>query len=304
MEIQTAIKQITGKTAVAIGYFDGVHLGHAEVIGAAAGAGARLGARPAVFTFDMSAARSGNKGSGNIMTEHDKQARIKALGIDLYLAPAFADIADMSGKVFVEQVLSNQLGAVCLCCGRDFRFGKNRACGTAELGDICRALGIELILTDDVLYGDMPVSSTRIKQALSVGDMPSAAAMLGRPYSVCLPVREDKQVARKLGFPTINQLFPQNLAGLRHGVYYTKAVVDGKPRHAISNIGMRPSVSKTTEYISLETHIIDFSADLYGLDIEVEFIDFVRDEQRFEDIDKLKTAVLNDIKTVLGKINK
>jgi riboflavin kinase/FMN adenylyltransferase len=160
---------------------------------------------------------------------------------------------------------------------------------------MCAGLDIELMLVPDVVEGGCPVSSTRIKEALAGGDAGAAERMLGRRYGLKLPVYEEKRVARRLGFPTINQRFPEGLAAPKYGVYYTEAIVDGVSRPAVSNFGVRPSVGENGG-LSLETHILDFSGDLYGREITVEFVRFLREERRFDSMEKLKEAVERDMR--------
>lgn len=305
MDIQAQPKKASEMLCAAIGYFDGVHLGHAAVINSAVLSARRLGATPAVFTFDMSALRAENKGAGDILLEREKKEAVTALGVRRYISPDFKTIASMSGKQFVEEILYCKYGVVCLCCGGGFRFGKERHCGIGELKKICDEFAIELIVVPEVICGEISISSTRIKAALADGDIETAEVMLGRPYVQRLSVYEEKHLARKLGFPTINQRFPKELFAPKFGVYYTKAVVNGKRFDAVSNIGLRPTVDGSGTGISLETHILGFEGVLYGREITVEFVRFLRDEQKFASVGELKQTVEKDIVQVamLAKVD-
>lgn len=294
MQIMADYKENTALTAVALGYFDGMHPGHAAVVGAAVDTARKTGARPTLLTFDMSALRPSGKGLSDIDTPAQKQARAAALGVELYVTLDFAAIAPLSGAEFVGQVLAGGLKAVYVCCGSDFRFGHNRACGVDALRALCAEQGIEVVVVPAVLDEGEPVSTTRIKQALLAGDIPAAVRLLGHPYGFTLPVYEEKQLARRLGFPTINQRFPDGILVPRPGVYYTKVRIDGSTYGGVSNLGRRPTVQRGGGTV-LETHILDFSGDLYGRNVTVEFAQFLRDEEKFDSVETMRTRVTRDI---------
>ena len=293
MKIIDEIKQTEQPTAVAIGYFDGLHLGHRAVIETAVAAACARHLAPAVFTFRMPAGRPQMKQGGNILTESDKRALAAGLGVNLYIAPGFEEVAGWDGGVFMNEVLFKNFGATAICCGADFRFGHGRAYGAEELASLCRAAGAELIVIPAVTEGGAPISSTRIKAALAAGEMEKAARMLGRPYQLKLTVHADKHLAGSLGFPTINQRLPEELAEPRLGVYYTRALVGDDQYDAVSNLGRRPTVGGAA--LTLETHILDYSGQLYGREVTVELRKFLRDERRFENVEALKRAVERDI---------
>lgn len=297
MRTITDIKENTNLTAVALGYFDGMHPGHVAVVKAAVDTALDCGALPTLLTFDMTSRRPKGKGLQDIDTDAQKQAHAAELGIELYVSLDFSDIAGLSGQEFVKQVLSNDLKAVYVCCGSDFRFGHERACGIEELRELCAQQGIEVVTVSEVLDSGSPVSTTRIKQALLDGDIETATRLLGRPYGFTLTVYEDKQLARRLGFPTINQYFPKGLLEPRYGVYYTKVYIDGICYGGVSNLGLRPTVKNDGSTV-LETHILDFSGDLYGRVVEVEFVRFLRPEEKFDSVEAMRRCVEKDISRV------
>lgn len=297
MRTITELQENIGLTAVALGYFDGMHPGHVAVIDAAVKTAQWTKASPALLTFDMSAFRPRGKGTQDIDTPQQKEARAAALGIELYVSLDFAAIAPLSGNQFVDEVLARDLGAVYVCCGQDFRFGKERACGIDDLRALCALQGIEVVTVPDVLEDGQPISTTRIKAALKEGNIPLAGRLLGRPYSFTLRVYEEKHLARRLGFPTINQRFPEGLVEPRHGVYYTKVYVDGACYGGVSNLGSRPTVESDGATV-LETHLLDFSGDLYGRDIEVAFVQFLRPEEKFASVEEMRARVQQDIREV------
>lgn len=293
MKIIDEIKKIEQPTAIAIGCFDGLHLGHRAVIDAAVKAANIRGLASAVFTFRTPSGRPANKADGNILTEIAKRNLMAQLGVEFYIAPAFEDVAGLAGEPFVSDVLIELCGAAVLCCGADFRFGRGRACGVKELETLCRVTDAALIVIPAVLDGGAPISSTRIKAALAAGDMEEAARMLGRPYMLELVVQPEKHLAGRLGFPTINQRLPGGLAPLRLGVYFTKVLIAGAWLYAVSNLGRRPTVGGGE--LTLETHILDYSGQLYGREVKVELRHFMRDERRFESVEILQHTVKQDI---------
>ncbi len=294
MVIDKTLHGIPAQTAIAIGYFDGVHRGHAAVIEQAVTVARTVGLQPAVFTFDMQKKRAAGKGSLDILPRAEKQHRIAAFGIEYYFEPPFSHIADWSGPVFVRDILKQTCGAAALCCGRNFRFGHNRSCDVGDLARLCDQNQVALHLVDEVMLDGETISSSRMKLAIEQGDMPAVAAMLGNAYGFCLEVYEEKHLARKLGFPTINQRFPDGIVAPRAGVYYTNAVIDGKRYAAVSNVGVRPTMESEGSVV-IETHILDYSGDLYGKTVTVAFVQFLRDEHKFGSSDALQAAVRQDI---------
>ena len=297
MEKINSFEKLNEPTAVAIGYFDGVHIGHRAVIAEAVKAARAMSAVSAVVTFDMSSLRAKGKGGGDIFTQTEKIEAISKLGTELYICLDFSDIASMTGEEFIQNVLVKKYNTKCICCGGEFRFGKERTCGVEDMREMCAALGIKHVIVPDIMYDSKPVSSTRIKEAIAKGDMKSAADMLGANYSLTMRVYEEKHLARKLGFPTINQRFPGGIVAPRFGVYHTSVNIDGAEYSAITNLGIRPSVSDDKN-ITVETHILDYSGELYGCDVKIMFIEFLRDERKFENENELKQTVTADIAKV------
>ena len=283
---------------VALGYFDSLHRGHAAVIRRAVERSDDDGCEAAVITFDMSVLRPGGKTPEDVMSLEHRSEQIGAMGVHRVIALDFRSVAGLSGQEFVENILVGVYQARGVCCGVDFRFGADRSSGSDQLAQLCGRYGLTLDLVQPVLYEGQPISSTRIKQAVARGDMRAAGEMLGRSYSQKLTVYQDRQLATKLGFPTINQLFPECLVCPRYGVYRTRVIIDGRQYDAVSNIGHRPTVTSQAGGIVLESHILDYKGNLYGRDLEVSFVEFMRDEQRFDDITSLKAAVERDIEQV------
>ncbi len=284
-----------GPCCAALGYFDCVHAGHLAVISRTREQALKQGVKCAVMTIDMSGARALGKGGFDILPTSERLSRIEDAGADVCFMPDFLKLRDLSGEDFVREILEGTFGARTVVCGEDFRFGRGRSCGADELKELCRTRGIEVILEPAAMYGGERISSSRIKKALSDGDMTAAEAMLGRGYGFSLEVYEEKHLARRLGFPTMNQRFPDGIVCPRFGVYYSRAYVGEWALPAVSNIGVRPTVGDENR-VTLETHILDFSGELYGKSVRVELKKFLRGEKKFADADELRRAVENNIR--------
>ena len=277
------------QTAVALGCFDGVHLGHQAVIRQAADCkGEELDT--AVFCF--SDIPSPKHRIGSILTWDDKCRLIESMGIRHLVAPPFATVRDYTPEAFVRDILIGQLGAVFVTCGENYRFGRHAAGDAARLREMCEAAGVRCVIVPPVLYENAMISSTRIRNAVLAGDMPLARRMLGRRFGYRLEVVRGRQLGRQLGAPTINQTFPEGFLLPRFGVYASVAEVGGRQMPSVTNIGVKPTVGSPCPLS--ETWIPDFEGDLYGQWVRVELDSFMRDECRFDSVEALKAAILRD----------
>ena len=208
-------------SAVALGYFDGVHLGHRRVLGAAVEYAAAHGLTPAAFTFSLPGGQS-LKG-GRILSAGQKHARVAALGITAYMEPPFESFRSLSPEDFVNKILVECFAAKAVFCGDNFTFGAYAAGNVDRLKELCAPLGIAVTIVDMAQYGGQTVSSTRIRAALEEGRIEDANAMLGAPYCIDWPVRHGKGIGTsKLGKPTINQNYPADALQPCTGVYLTR----------------------------------------------------------------------------------
>lgn len=281
--------RVFGGTAVALGFFDGVHLGHQAVIGAAAEYAAAHGLVPAVFTFGLPQG-SALKG-GRIFSNAEKHRRIAALGIEWYLAPAFEEFCSLSPGQFVSEVLLGLYNAKAVFCGQNFTFGKNKAGNLALLRRLCGAAGVTVRAVPTALHEGAPISSTRIRTALAGGDVPGAAAMLGQPYRIDFAVRRGHGLGHTLGFPTINQVFPEGFQMPRYGIYITRVGIGGAWYPGATGLGTRPTVNATGEGPTCETFIQNFSGDAYGENPLLEFHRYLCPSRRFDTLDELRACV-------------
>ena len=284
------------KTIAAIGYFDGVHIGHRALFRTAKEISMQTGAKPIAVTFDFSSARPGGKGASDLYQREESFRILEESGISIEILP-FGDILGMSPEEFIHDIMIGRYNAGYILSSKDFRFGKGRAAGVSELKEICASYGIKAITVAEEIYGGKPVSTGRIKELIANGDVATAGKMLGEPYRFTSCVVKGKGLGRQIGFPTINQVFPDILRPAR-GVYVSIAEVDGITYHAVTDIGIRPTVEVEGEYRA-ETHIIDLDEDLIGREVRIFLLRRLRDEKKFASVDDLCRAIHLDIQEAL-----
>ena len=283
------------KTAVALGNFDGLHKGHLAVINAAV-MEKHNGLKPCILTFDahplMILTGTAPK---RIMTKSLCEKTTASLGCETVRIP-FEEVRNMSPEEFFNEILIKKMNAGFVSCGFNYHFGKKGA-GTAEtLENLCRNAGIGFFRADEVEYEGDVISSTRIRNAIESGDIENANKMLGRYFSYNSEVVHGDGIGKKIiGFPTINQSFPEYHVVPKNGVYASVTDIDGKVYPSMTNIGKRPTVSG--EELRSETCIIGFSGDLYGTFPEVKLIKLIREEKKFPSLEALSAQLKNDSET-------
>ena len=268
-----------GGTAVAMGFFDGIHIGHRAVIGEAVEWAWAHGAAPAVFTFKLP---TDNKMKGKrLLSTEDKHALIESLGVEYYLCPDFEEIRQMTPEQFVYGIVQD-CRARALVCGENFTFGAKAAGNPDLLRKLCAPLGVEVIVVPMAQFEEKPVSSTRI---------PAANAMLGMPYAIRFAVQHGAGLGHTLGVPTINQLYPQGFQLPRFGIYITRTKIGGVWYPSATGLGTRPTVNDDPSKVTCETFIPGFSGDLYGTDPVVEFHAYLSPSKKFNSLDELKDCI-------------
>ena len=284
-------------SVVALGCFDGVHLGHASVIRSAKETALRMGVPAAVFTFSEPPKNFFFPRSVPLITDPaEKERLIERFGTDLLVSVPFdAAIASMSAEQFLRDILCKRMKAVHIVCGFNYTFGAKGAGNVELLCSFCQENGIGLTVMPSITANGQTVSSSLIRQCIEAGDLPSVHRLLGRNYTLSGKVIDGQKLARRLGFPTFNQEIDSRLAVPRHGVYVTRIHgVEASPAlFGITNVGMRPTVKGTL--LCSETHIFDFDGDLYEKDLTVELLSFLRPEIPFPDLDALTSQVQSDI---------
>jgi riboflavin kinase/FMN adenylyltransferase len=279
--------------SVALGNFDGVHLGHAGLLRALHAA--RPDTKLAVLTFEPHPREFFRPQDPpfRLTLPPERAAALAALGVDiLYELPFDTAFSHLSGEAFIEDVLHQGLGAAHLACGADFAFGHRRSGDTALLTRRAEAHGMGLTIVPPIADAQGPISSTRIRRLLQDGYPERAAALLGRPWSIRGEVLHGDARGRTIGFPTANILLHAHLEPAR-GVYaITARLPDGTEVKGVANIGQRPTVGGTQS--RLEAHLFDFSGDLYGMELTVSLRHFLREEQKFPSFEALKAQILQD----------
>jgi riboflavin kinase/FMN adenylyltransferase len=276
-----------------IGNYDGLHLGHREVL---AGLVARAGpAEPSlVMCFEPTPREFFHReeAPARLSSFREKYRQFAACGVDRFLCLKFdRSIAEMSPEDFIRELLVEGVGVRHLVVGDDFRFGRNRAGDFATLEEAGRSFGFEVVDTPSFEIDGLRVSSTAVRQALAEGRLEEARGMLGRRYAMNGRVVAGRQLGRTLGFPTANIRLGHRLPPLR-GVFAVRVGGLGERRDAVANFGTRPTVQGRE--LLLEVHIFDFDADIYGRRIEVEFVERLRGEKKFDGVEAMTEQVRRD----------
>ena len=245
-----------------------------------------------MFTFTKNV-KLGHKGK-DILSITQKIDIMEKMGVELFYSPDFIEFAGYTPEEFVEDILINSMGAKAVFCGENFFFGKNRSGHVAVLKELCAQKGVEVFIVPTVELDGLTVSSSEIRKALAEGNIPLANRMLGRPYTIDFRVVHGKKLGRKMGTPTINQIYPDSMCTPKEGVYITATVVDGKSYPSATGYGDRPTVNGT--YQSCETTIADFNGDLYEENVRVEFYKYLFPTQRFENISQLAEMIENALR--------
>lgn len=294
---QTTEFVLQDRSAVAIGKFDGVHLGHRKLIFRLLEQ-KRKGLLATVFTFDTSAAAFFGGEEKELTTKAEKRRIFEEMGIDVLIEfPLNRETAATEPEEFVRRYLAEQMRAAYVCAGPDLSFGKNGAGDYALLERYAPQYGYCTELIDKVrMAGGEEISSTAIREAVRRGDMELVRGMLGKAYSVSGRVEHGSQIGRSMGMPTANLIPEADKLLPPNGVYYSKVVIGGEGREyrGISNVGCKPTVSAAGR-IGIETYLYDFEGDLYGKDITVMLLAFRRPERKFEDAEALRRQMETDI---------
>ena len=283
------------KLICALGNFDGVHMGHAKLLRFAASKPSDT-THSAVWTFRKHPGVCKGNENARILTSIEQKANIfRSYGIDLMILNDFEEVSFLSPEEFAIKELYEKCNVRAAVCGFNFRFGKNAAGTSGTLADILSNKGAAVHVFPPLMNDDKCISSTSIRDKIEAGNVEEARTMLGHPFSIFLPVTEGRKLGRTINVPTINQIFPKYYAVPKHGVYACRCIVDGTAHIAISNVGVRPTVTGGNATVNCETHIIDFSGWLYGKKVQVDFYKFLRPEIKFGSLEELKTQIESDI---------
>ena len=292
---------IREKTAVAIGKFDGIHVGHKELLSKILDK-KKDGLKATVFTFDPSPEEFfvGHPVT-QLFTREEKLKAFKELGVDiLVMFPLNDETAATDPEEFVRRILVDELKASYIAAGSDVSFGDKGKGDSKLLERLGKELSYELCIIDKVKIDGEEVSSTRVRNAVSDGDMDLTKRLLGTEYSVSGIVEHGNHLGRTIGVPTVNILPPLMKLLPPYGVYSSTVKVGGNEFKGMTNIGRKPTVSEK-EKVGVETYIYDFDRDVYGEYIEVVLHSFVRPEIKFDNMEQLKKQIQQDIKNAVMK---
>jgi riboflavin kinase/FMN adenylyltransferase len=288
-------------TAVSVGAYDGIHLGHRTVLSTLSDLAVDRGLAAGVITFDQHpAAVLRPENAPLLLTDQGQRIELfDDIGIEyLYLLQFNEQRAATSDRDFVTDVLVGRMNAKLIVVGSNFHFGNARSGSVDSLREFGHEMGFEVIGLDLFAEDDAlePVSSTAIRRALAGGDIESANAMLGRPFEVRGEVVQGDQRGRTIGFPTANIRFRPDQAWPAQGVYAAWATLpDARRMRAAVNVGLRPTFHEHAKQPLLEAHLIGFDGDLYGQDLKIEFVHFLRSERRFDGIDEIAEQLKKDV---------
>jgi len=292
------LARLPGPLFLAIGVFDGVHRGHQAVISTSAVHARAASGTPVVVTFDPHPERVLRPQTAPHLlsaTQH-KIALIRALGVEHLLIITFdKEFAATEPEDFVQKLVAHSKPLREICVGHEWSFGKNRRGNLDLLKTLGAQFDFDVVGIPPVKIMGAVVSSTAIRQAIEKGELEKAAQMLGREYTILGTVTHGDNLGKKIGFPTANlsahsEQFPPN------GVYAAEARIEGESHRGVINLGIRPTVSGWKSNRVLEIHLFDFNRDIYGHDVEVRFLKFLRPEKKFENLDALVQQIRQDVK--------
>ena len=291
------LASLRGPLFLAIGVFDGVHRGHQAVISTSARHAHAANGTPVVVTFDPHPAKvlRPNDAPHLLTATPHKIDLIRRLGVGhLLIIPFTKEFAATPPEEFVRQLVAHSRPLREICVGHEWSFGRNRAGNLAFLKQLGEELQFDVVGISPVLADGNVVSSTAIRHAIEAGDFETAAAMLGRAYTILGTVTGGEKLGKKIGFPTANlsahsEQFPPD------GVYLAEAWIEGVLYHGVVNLGFRPTMAQGDPQRVLEIHFLDFDEDIYGQDVEVRFLHYLRPEKKFPNVEALVRQIDADV---------
>jgi len=288
------------KTAVALGLFDGIHKGHRLILNKAFSYYPEY--KPAVFTFNTESIKfKHGKPFEYIYPNIRKLEFIHGMGFDYIESPDFDSLRNLDGDTFACEILAGKMNAGIVICGENFRFGKNASCNVNNLYEFGEKYNFKTEVIK-LAKKSVPISSELIREFLRNGKI-SELSELDFCYTIENIVAEGNRIGRTINFPTINQHFSEGQLVPKRGVYRSETIIDRVRYASVTNIGVKPTVADNTEPVA-ETHILNFSGNLYGKKILVIPDKFIRDEKKFSSVDELKNQIAEDIKYIKATVGK
>ena len=280
------------KFIFALGFFDGVHLGHQALLKACLELAAKLGVETAAITFENHPQSLFVHATPPLLTTlKDRCGLLMGYGIEhVYAFPVSEKVMSTPWRDFLDELM--ECGAAGFVCGDDFRFGSRGEGDREKLKTYCAEQGLPCVIVPEQSLGDTRVSSTYIRRQIEEGDMATAVTFLGHPHVLTGEVVTGRQLGRTIGVPTANVLIPEGVVVPKRGVYAGKCLVEGKAYLAVTNIGARPTVNG--HQVRSESWLLDFAGDLYGKTVTLEFHRFLRPERKFASLEELKARIQVD----------
>ena len=277
------------KVVFALGFFDGVHLGHQALLKACGVLAARLGAQTGAITFENHPqSLFSNEMPPLINDLQDRFRLLRHYGVDqIHPFPVTREVMSTNWRDFLDELM--QRGAVGFVCGDDFRFGHRGEGNGERLAEYCAQKGLPCVIIPEQTMDDTRVSSTYIRRQIEAGDMATAVRFLGHAHILTGEVISGRKIGRKIGVPTANLIIPEGVVVPKFGVYACKVELEGKPYCAVANVGTRPTVGG--HRVTVEPWILDFEGDLYGKSITLEFHRYLRSERKFDSLDELRAEI-------------
>ncbi len=286
-------EKIEEKTVVGMGFFDSVHAGHRVLIERVKAEADKLRAKSAVITFSNNSYKQFDPSAKLVYTYRERCLLLEDLGIDYVIPFEFDERFRQTEKEDFLRDLFGKVNIVGIVCGYDYRFGKGGDGDAEYLERVAARKSISFNVIDPVLLGGERVSSTLIKETLRAGDIKKANLLLSVPYFMTGEVVHGRGVGKIYGFPTANLKFSDDKMLVKNGVYATRTVYDGVVRKSVTNVGAKPTFGEPL--LSVETLIKDEKADLYGKEIKLEFVDFLRDVRKFSSPAELADRIRKDL---------
>ncbi len=297
MKIYTSINEISNipPVCIALGNFDGVHLGHKKLIEMTIDSAKEKSLCSAIFTFSENPKTIFSDGNiKRIMHDTEKNSILEKMGIDiLFNVPFDESTMIMSPMSFLSDILIDRMNMRNLFCGYNFKFGHKGKGDVTFLEENASELGYKLNVMPEFRIDDKVVSSSLIRESVIEGDMQLCIKLLGRPYSISGDVVEGNKLGKHIGFPTSNLAIDPDIVSPRNGVFATYCIYNNRKYPSITNIGIKPTVPGIHKK-NMETHIFDFSDELYDKNITIEFIEKIRDEKKFTSFDDLSSQITKD----------
>ena len=278
------------QTIYALGFFDGVHLGHQALLKACVDMAEKLGVETAAITFEAHPqSLFSNQIPKLLTTLADRTRLLRRYGMAHICAfPGTKEVMSTDWQIFLEQLLED--GAAGFVCGDDFHFGRKGEGNPQRLAQFCEERGLPCRIVSEQTLDGKRISSTRIRGKIEEGNMESATRLLGHPHTLTGRVVHGQHLGSKLGFPTANLQLPPGTVTPKFGVYACRAIIDGCRYPAVTNVGTRPTVNNGTD-VTVEPWLLDFAGDLYGKKLTLEFHSFLRPERKFDSLEELKAEI-------------